>query len=273
MGMPKNLILERHAESEGNKARCFSKKGDDSLYTPEFRNRHNSLFHLTDRGIEQAKTVAKWMREDEWIRNNIGSYFFRYYTSSYIRALETAGYLDLPNASWFMEPNLRERDWGEMDITSDEERRTVFAESMRRRKLESFLWAPVGGESMAQVGMRTDRVMQTLHRECDGEDVIVVCHGETMTSFRVNIERIPPERFHEINSSRHPFDQINNCQILHYTRVNPETRELAPYLNWMRSVCPWDTKRSSNEWAPIVRPRYTNKELFAIAAQYPRIVE
>src|SRR3989338_1430705 len=140
MAMPKNLLLVRQGEYEGNKARFLSKKGDDSLYTPEFRNRHNSVFRLTDLGIQQAKTVGRWIKSDTWIKNTVGSYFFRYYTSSYVRARETAGYLDLPKAVWFKEPYLRERDWGKMDITSDKQRKTIFAEAMRRRKLDSFLW-------------------------------------------------------------------------------------------------------------------------------------
>jgi phosphohistidine phosphatase SixA len=61
---------------------------------------------LTDKGIKQAKVTG------EWIRENIGDQFDRYYTSEYVRAMETGAHLGLPNAKWYTEIVLRERDKG-----------------------------------------------------------------------------------------------------------------------------------------------------------------
>jgi NAD+ kinase len=267
MAMPDNLILVRHGESEGNLARVYSRKGDDSKYTSEFKNRHSSLLRLTDKGREQAKAAG------DWIKGNVGEKFFRYYTSEYVRAMETAACLDLPEATWFSEFYLRERDWGDMDITSDEERRTKFADAMKRRELDSFFWVPPGGESLAQMCLRIDRVMQTLHRECDGKDVIIVCHGETMLGFKVRLERMSQESFREYESSPKPFSHIHNCQIMHYTKKDPVSGKISPYLNWVRSVCPWDTSLSTNKWEAIQRSRYSNKDLLAIAHKHRRILK
>lgn len=266
MSMPANLVLLRHGESEGNIANKLSRAGDDSLFTDVFRNRHSSLFRLTDRGRDQAKTAGAW------IRKNIGNKFFRYYTSEYVRAKETAALLALPDARWFADFYLRERDWGALDVMPHHERRAKFSEELRRQTIDPFFWAPPSGESMASLCIRVDRVLETLHRECEGEDVIVVCHGEVMWAFRMRLERMSQERYHELDASSDVRDSINNCQVLQYTRIDPGTRKLTPYLGWMRSVCPSDLSRSRNVWEAIERPRYTNAELLAMVEKYERLV-
>lgn len=80
--------------------------GDHSLYSGAFLKRHSSLWRLTDRGRDQAVSAGQWLRE------NLGQPpIYRYYVSEYIRAMETAGLMNLPNAKWFVEVQLRERDW------------------------------------------------------------------------------------------------------------------------------------------------------------------
>jgi hypothetical protein len=77
--LPVDIVLVRHGESEGNLAQSLSKKGNDKLWTPEFSNRHTSLYRLTDRGRKQAKKAGKW------IKKNICPTFDHYYCSEYIR--------------------------------------------------------------------------------------------------------------------------------------------------------------------------------------------
>src|SRR4051812_39658497 len=72
-------------------------EGDHSLYTGAFLKRHSSLWRLTDRGREQARTAGEWLREHtrssrdaDPARAHIESVIYRYYVSEYIRAMETA---------------------------------------------------------------------------------------------------------------------------------------------------------------------------------------
>ena len=60
--LPIDIILVRHGESEGNVVHKASRKGDNRLFTPEFRDRHSRTFRLTDKGIAQAKTAGAWLR-------------------------------------------------------------------------------------------------------------------------------------------------------------------------------------------------------------------
>lgn len=265
--MPIDLILVRHGESEGNLANRLSKKGDHSAFTDEFKSRQNAFWRLTSLGKEQAKIAGQWIRT-----NFNGGIFDRYYVSEYVRALETAAWLQLPDASWYPEFYLRERDWGQLDIMSQEERLEKFGDEMKRRERDGLYWAAPGGESQANTCLRIDRVLHTLHRECSDKTVLIVCHGEIIRSFQLRLERIRQEQFMEIWQSKNIFDKIHNCQIIHYTRRDPEKRTFSPFANWVRSICPWDMSRSSNDWRRITRKKYTNEELLAEVEKIPRLV-
>ena len=255
MAMPKHLAFVRHGQSEGNLANALSRDGDNSMFTEDFLNRHSSTWRLTKKGEEQASVAGIWIKE------NIGEKFQRYYVSEYVRAMMTAVGLDLPDAKWFVSDYLRERDMGYLDVMPDNQRRKIFAESLRRREIDPHYWIPDNGESMPTVCLRLEKIFDTLHRECSDGNAIVVVHGDVMWAARYIIERMRHADILRIEKSDNPHDKIYNCQILHYTRLNPFTGEEAPYLNWMRSVCPIDLSLSSNEWREIVRRRFSNADL------------
>jgi NAD+ kinase len=265
MTMPLDLVLVRHGESEGNVAFGKSRQGDDSHFTQAFLARHSSHWRLTPCGAEQARAAGAWLR------SNVTESFDRYYVSEYLRAMETAGHLGFDKADWLCEFYLRERDWGVFDLMSFEERRMRYSEDMRRRDLDGFFWTPPGGESMASVCLRVDRVLNTLHRECADRRVILVCHGEVMWAFRVRLERISQEHYRELDQAREAKIKIHNCQVLHYTRRDPVSGELAMHLDWMRSVCPWNPALSENEWKAIHRPRYRSSDLLAVVERTARL--
>jgi broad specificity phosphatase PhoE len=266
--MPIDLVLVRHGESEGNVANRTSRAGDNSLFTDEFRKRHSSSWRLTDKGIEQAKAAGKWIRA-----NFQGPpHFIRYYTSTFIRAMETAGLLDLPKADWFREFYLRERDWGDLDVTPENERKEKFREALEKRDVEPMLWTPPNGQPLVDTCIRVDRINHTMHRECSDGAVAIVCHAEVIMCFRFRIERMTDERFKALHFSRNAKDHIHNGQIVHYTRRNPETQKIERYLNWMRSICPWDPSRSTNTWQQVVRPRFSNEDLLKEVGKVKRLV-
>lgn len=263
--MPLNWVLLRHGHSEGNAANERSKKGDDALFTPDFLDRPSWMWRLTNFGRWQANGAGNWLRQ------NFQNRFFDFlFCSEYVRALETAGVLGIPGI-WRREINLRERDWGVADVMTMEERRRRFAEEIARRERAPLLHAYPGGESLANL-FRVSRHFDTLQRECESSNVLTVCHGEVMWYIRLRLERMTMRQFEELERSKHPYDRIHNCQILHYTRVDPVTGIKATSYQWMRSICPWDQSLSSNEWRPIIRPRHTGDQLLAEALQIPQLV-
>ena len=267
MAMPNNIILARHGESEGNLLQWATKAQQTIDIPPDFMDRHTCDWRLTSRGIEQAKIAG------QWIKNYISPFFDRYYVSHYLRALETAALLDLPAAKWYKHHYIVEKNWGIMDRKRPDERAERFALDYESRKINPFYWKPPRGESMLDLCLRIDRLLNTLYRECDGQDVIIVCHGEIMWAFRIVIERITLHDYIDLDASNNPFHRIHNCQIIQYSRLNPETAEQSKYLNWMRSICPWDLSLSTNDWQKIIRPSFSNEQLLKFVEKVPRLID
>jgi NAD+ kinase len=265
MTMPIDLVLVRHGESEGNVARRSSLSGDNSVFTEEFCSRHNSRLRLTDRGQEQARVAGMWLRK------NISQHFDRYLVSGYLRAMETASMLDLPDARWYQEFYLRERDMGLFEIMPEDEKKQKHPEVYRQYELDPFYWTPPNGESIAQLCLRIDRVLHTLHRECSEKRVIVVAHGMVMWAFMVRIERLTPTQFLQRSQSPDIADHIRNCQIVHYTRRDPNGGCTSSWVEWVRSVCPSDGP-AKPVWRRITRPTFTNQQLMEAAEASPRFV-
>ncbi len=270
MTLPIDLVLVRHGESEGNVAKRRSENGDDSAFTPEFRNRHTSSFRLSKKGRLQASLAGKFIRK-EFCKDGFG--FDRHVTSEYARAMETAALLRLPNALWFRDFYLAERGWGELEICPESERAQRFEKALRQREVQPFFWRPPNGETMAQLCQRVDRVLDTLHRECSDKRVLIVCHGEIMRAFQVRLERISQGRFKRLTFSEKSEDRIHNCQIVHYTRRNPEDGTLSKHADWVRWIRPKDEPVTVSDWRRIKRPWYTNKELIEVVECSKAMIE
>eukprot|EP00028_Trichosphaerium_sp_Am-I-7-wt_P002048 CAMPEP_0168533552 /NCGR_PEP_ID=MMETSP0405-20121227/17176_1 /TAXON_ID=498012 /ORGANISM="Trichosphaerium sp, Strain Am-I-7 wt" /LENGTH=350 /DNA_ID=CAMNT_0008559697 /DNA_START=37 /DNA_END=1086 /DNA_ORIENTATION=+ len=264
---PLELVLVRHGESEGNLAQKRGEEGDQSAFRDsDFKHKHSSSYRLTDIGVAQAKIAGKYIKE------NIGANFDRCYTSEYVRAMETASLLDIPNAEWYTEIVLRERDKGNFDNMSKADRRKHYSDALKLRKRDAFFWRPPNGESLAQVCVRVDHTFNTLRRECKNQRVLIVCHGEVMWSMRVRIERLSQLKFHKLKGSKDPKKRIHNSQIIHYTRVHPETHVVYPDFRFMRSICPWNPDYSNEDWHEFNRPTYSTVDLKESVTRVPRFV-
>lgn len=261
MTMPIDLVLVRHGESEQNFANRASKRGDHSLVLqPGYRERHPSRHPLTAQGRRQAEAAGEWLRENF-------ETFDRRYVSTYTRAMETAGLLQVPGTDWRADPLLREREWGELDGLSWEERHEKAEAAAMIQKTDPFYWIPPNGESLADVTVRLQKFFGTWNRQCSDQRVLVVCHGETMWALRFMIEQMTIERWMELEDSEEPGVKIFNCQILHYTRRDPMTGELSPHVDWMRSVNPYTPENSGAGWQRIERLRFSDDELLAMASK------
>lgn len=267
MTKPRRLLLVRHGRSQGNEVHHWGAKGDMRGYTDEFEQMLSSHYRLTAEGREQAVKTGEWLKD-----HGLGT-FGRYYVSSYVRAAETAGLLDLDDAEWFEDHRLREVEHGEMDKLPRAVQQARFPEVMQHLKEDAFHAIPPNGESIAQLTDRLRSLIATLEEECSDDDVILVCHSEVMWAFVQVLEKMPIADWLKLVSSKDSFHRIHNCQIIEYTRENPYTGKLSPDLSWVRWVCPWDESLSRGTWKEIIRPRYSNKELLELAEKYPYLPE
>ena len=207
-----------------------------------------------------------------WLSKEFSKGFDRYVTSQYVRAMETSALLNMAGAKWRCDFNLTERDWGDVDSWSDEEREAKFEKEMRRKDAEPFFWRPPNGESFAQLCLRLNRPIGTLTRECSDQDVCLVCHGEVIRGFQISLERLLPSQFKKIALSNNPKDRIHNCQIVHYTRRNPVTNELSDHADWVRMIRPTEEPVWISPWRKVERPHYSNSQLLKIVSETPSLI-
>lgn len=200
-------------------------------------------------------------RQQKYIQNNISERFDGYYASEYIRALETAALLGFSHARWQLEFYLREKDQGILAGKSHVQRAAEFSDQLDRLKKDSFYVAPPGGESVANSCLRVDRVLSEWRTDRSGQSIVVVCHGNIMSAFRVRLEGLTQSQFRAIEKSNDKMDKMHNGQILHYTRRDPRTGQIRSHPKWMKSICPWDLSLSKNEWEPINNSLMTNDDL------------
>lgn len=107
--MPKNLIFIRHGESQANekyeKIKDLLHATDDDVTYPDRE------WGLTQKGINQAKRLGRFLNK------NFNINFTNFYVSPYLRARQTAAYLNLYNAKWQPRRELRERSWGKAAVS------------------------------------------------------------------------------------------------------------------------------------------------------------
>lgn len=266
--LPINLYLVRHGRSESNFAYEVSCAGNGDCLAEKFAKQHTADSRLVDIGRKQAVAAGKW-----FIKNGIT--IDRCYVSEYVRALETAALLALPNAKWFVDPQLRERDYGLLEHLPDAVCRQQYPRYFELEEQNKFYTACPGGESMADVCNRIrNNTLSTLHREmADKNSALIVCHGNIIEGFRVILERIPARVYNQLMKDEADWFKVGNGQIVHYTRRNPKNpHNILPYMNWVRSFNPSDPDYAGHDWREIERKTYTNEELLKIVHLYPQLI-
>lgn len=266
--MPRNLVFVRHGESDGNIAVERSKVGDYSHYTDDFVNIPGSQWRLSPKGIEQAQTTGTWLKD-------IYTQFHRQIVSPYVRTKETAGHLGM-GGNWMMNRAVRERDWGDIGSVLRKDFKTEYPRNFTMKSIDPLYWRPPGGESIVDVSEnRVRNLLDTLHRECEGDDVLVVSHGEFMWASRLVLERWSDTEF--INRDSDKNEKIHNAQAICYTRVNPHTNELAKRLEWVRVATPviddsgvWSMNVS--KWQKFGRELLTDEMLLEEVNQIPHSI-
>lgn len=274
MAMPEHLVLVRHVESEGNLARSAAKREDLTYLTDEYRERPGHEWRITKRGQEQAVATGQWIQRhilDEYGLAKFGRYLY----SPHRRTRETAGHLALPNAKWRIARLLREREHGEAGGLTDQEFQEQYPKNFAWMLKDPLHWAPPGGESISQVAdNRVRELFDTLHREHDQKDIksaVAVTHGEFIWASRLVLDYMLNEDYQASENDK--SQKIHNGQVVHYTRLDPKTGSIAPYLRWSRSVCPFRDGDVAGEWRESRRRELSNQELLAQAAAIPRLFD
>lgn len=262
MGMPQNLFLVRHGQSEANVMQKATKNGDDSYYTDEIMTVPDRAWRLTEKGVQQAQTIGTI------IPKMIHNQFDRTMVSPYVRTRETAAQLQLEQPNWEENRIIRERSWGEISSIPRSQFKNDYPRNAALKENDPLYWTPPAGESIANVAEnRVRNLLDTLHRECNGKNVLLVTHGDFIWATRLTLERWSDEEF--LKRDNDPNERIKNCEVFQYSRINPITGAYADKLKWIRRGYPNDDGTVTvTGWYGFERPTYTNEELLTRAKEY-----
>lgn len=168
MGWPKQLVLVRHAESQGNvlstdeRAKCSVA---------------SHLYQLTERGKRQAEITG------EYVRNTYGK-FDAYYTSYYARVQQTMRIM-YPEAKIYEDPRLAEAQRGRWHVLTKQQMKKLLPfEVVAKEKEGLYHYRPLGGENWPDVELRIHSFLGTLCRDLEGKRIIIAVHGHWLILFQ-----------------------------------------------------------------------------------------
>lgn len=272
MGMPNHLVFVRHGQSEANVVHGLDREGVFHDKAGDVNHRPDWMHRLSKEGTEQA------MKAGDWINQHLGGLesFNGRYVSPFLRTRETAAYISKgTKAAWTVDDRVIERDWGAYGMKTIGERLEVFPDTVELHKESPWYTRLDGGESMADVYQRFRDFQGTLHREEDGQKVIIVSHGEFINVALYALERMLPEEWAEMDRS--PDFTVRNCALVHFTRVNPEDEnDIREKINWRRIIYTDDPEASPDggAWREIgQRRRFSSDELLEQLAIAPPILD
>jgi broad specificity phosphatase PhoE len=255
--LPSEIVFIRHGESESNVVYSNYQSADSISNIEKLYNKPNRGHLLSPVGIEQVKTTKLWLEKE------MGglAVFNALYVSPYLRAIETARYLcDEGDIVWNIDDRIAEREWGEYIQSPLYDIGETYP--VIKKKLEkSWFWTrPPGGENIPDVNNRFDSFLNTLSQKNIGQKVLAVTHGGFMRVVRYNLEQMLPEEYE--SSMVDSQQDIRNCSVLCYSRVNPvDSCDVRSDMTWRRLVYPCNESESPDggNWVKFNKT-YTNED-------------
>ncbi|TAK04666.1 histidine phosphatase family protein [Patescibacteria group bacterium] len=162
MSWPRNLVLVRHAESEGN-VRSVEERAHYEVPTHDYA--------LTERGIRQAEVTGGFVRENFAVEEAVR------YVSYYRRSKETMGRV-CSGLKAYEDPRLAEGQRGIWHTMTEEDIARQYPGEVERKRREGlYHYRAPGGENWPDIELRIHSFLGTLSRDYEDRTVVIVCHG------------------------------------------------------------------------------------------------
>jgi broad specificity phosphatase PhoE len=234
MKWPNQLVVVRHGKSDYNLLK--EQKAKSKLYQVfevSWRKNYQSeetkmlarlvlqklkLKHsdaktpLTPEGIKQAQTTGARLKEIIRLPHVI-------FISPYLRTRQTfrnlkIGWPELAGAKYYFDERLREQEHGLSTLYNDWKIFcTMYPEQLTLYNLDGpYYYRYPQGENKCAVRERIRSWMNTIVRDFDGQNVLVISHHLTILSLRANFERLDDRQFLELDQHHKPI----NCGVTIY---------------------------------------------------------
>lgn len=236
--MPAEVVVVRHGQCSGNVADRASYKGNHHLFTTDIRSQKSSQWPLTSTGIKESELAGNW------IRDNIATEFDFYFTSDYVRAVQTAKHLAFEGSRWIEDFLLREREWGGAENLPYPEREVLFQHFGVSPTEDSMSWRPPNGESMFTIVGKMRLFLARARATASAKRILLVTHGAPLQAFRVLQHNISPSRYTSFVNGE---NYLRNCHVFHYSEkkgsadnIPMYSLERSAYLNpdskWVETI-------------------------------------
>lgn len=220
MAWPTQLVLVRHAESEGN-VLSVDERAQYDVSTHEYK--------LTLRGREQAKITGKFLRDTY-------EPFDAHYVSYYTRSKETMSIM-CHGARVYEDPRLAEAQRGIWHTMTKAQIDQCFPhESARKRREGLYHYRPLGGENWPDVELRIHSFLGTLSRDYAGQNVLMVVHAHWLILFQRLMHRFSIEKA----LTRYKAGVFENASVTAYADV--WTEGVHRLTLHSENVVPWKGK-------------------------------
>jgi broad specificity phosphatase PhoE len=207
------LVLVRHGQSLANVA--FPAADARGLLEAEVSGTDAEV-PLTPLGVEQAAAVGGWLASLPG-----GALPQVVITSPYLRARETwriaaeTSGLDLPAP--VTDDRLVDRLMGDLELLTRAAVEARFPrEAARRAAAGEHYYAPPGGESFADVGIRLKDFLDDLNQTHAGARVVVVAHDAVVLMMRAVVEQLTWDQVVEVERAA---GNVRNASITRFEAV------------------------------------------------------
>jgi broad specificity phosphatase PhoE len=202
----RELLLIRHAESTANVAGAAVEGSDAETVEMPVRD---ADVPLTDYGRDQASAIAAWLQSlpDDEFPDAVWS-------SPYLRVFETARLGTASQRTRLpirIDERLRDRETGILEgLTTRGIEARLPAEAARRRRVGKFYYRPPGGESWADVTLRSRSILADLDRQ-DASRVLIFSHDTTILTIHAICGRLMEGQILELERA----EPLANASITH----------------------------------------------------------
>lgn len=144
---------------------------------------------LSERGVEQARRLARWLAEDR---------LDAVYSSDLIRARVTAEALAEGRLPVSNEPRFREAHFGHFEGLTGPECQAAYPEEYRLWRSASVRFRPPQGETVELLQARCMEALAEHLPKHPGQVVAVVCHGGPVRAMVCGLLGLPLEAYNRI---------------------------------------------------------------------------
>jgi len=176
------LFLCRHGKTEHN---------ENGIVQGQMDSR------IREEGREQARKLRDRLAEED---------ISKIYSSSMTRAVETAEIVAEPH-------DLEVEKAGELKEVArakfEGERFEDLIEEVSNSETEDYLWKPEGGESLEELKERGAEFLNSIKEKNEGEKVVVISHGGTISSTLMGILDHSAKNSYRINQENCSVNKLN----------------------------------------------------------------